>query len=267
MEFAKRSAVFAMRESTSDHVVDGLTAIAMIEKQRVDYRDILDCLSLLHHAASRSHYDVNALFRAAGQLGEPEVRDMVVGFTQQPVEYRDLRTSWGYDEVETESGLGFIGWGFGQYNPTVDLKSLAIDISSALPSEHYYPVIIEVAADTEVRSAGASNQARRLLAAAPGSARIHARLHPDQHAAPDSQIFIVMLHEMATESDVHAMERILEKKSTRSCKLIVSSGRLLSIIIAYSEVEGAGAYEDAESLSRFEHALKTILDRHAQPAK
>jgi len=46
----------------------------------------------------------------------------------QSAGYRNLRSSWGYDEIETRDGIGFIGWGFEAYNPTIDLKKVAIKI-------------------------------------------------------------------------------------------------------------------------------------------
>ena len=38
--FARRSAVFALRDNQSSHIIDGLTAIAVNEPKRVDFRDV-----------------------------------------------------------------------------------------------------------------------------------------------------------------------------------------------------------------------------------
>jgi hypothetical protein len=50
---SRRAAVFAIREQKADWIVNGLTAIAMIEKERVDFRDVLMTLGLLNHSATR----------------------------------------------------------------------------------------------------------------------------------------------------------------------------------------------------------------------
>ncbi len=132
MTFGRRSAVFAMREKKAEIARQGLTAIAMIDQQRVDFRDISMCLSLLYHAANRVGADANKMFCEAALLAEPEVGKQIVGFAEQTSDYRSLRRSWGYDEVETANGPGFIGWEFAKYEPTVDLKSLAMDVANHL---------------------------------------------------------------------------------------------------------------------------------------
>src|SRR5262249_40626595 len=53
MTFAQRCAIFAIREKKTEFVVSGLRALAMIEEQRVDFRDIYLCMPLLYHAASK----------------------------------------------------------------------------------------------------------------------------------------------------------------------------------------------------------------------
>ena len=51
--FGKRAAVFSLREDDSALVADGLVGLAMIERERIDFRDIVMSLALLYHAASR----------------------------------------------------------------------------------------------------------------------------------------------------------------------------------------------------------------------
>jgi hypothetical protein len=101
MTFGQRSAVFAMRERNADIARDGLIAVAMINQERVDFRDILMCLSFLYHAASRVGANADAMFRQTATLAEPGVGKQMVGFVEQTPTYRNLRSSWGYDEVET----------------------------------------------------------------------------------------------------------------------------------------------------------------------
>ena len=52
LTFARRAAVFAIREKNRDWLIKGMTAIAMIEQDRVDYRDIVLAMLLLSHAAN-----------------------------------------------------------------------------------------------------------------------------------------------------------------------------------------------------------------------
>ncbi len=83
LAFSQRAAVFALRERSIGRVTDGLTAVAMIEAERVDWRDILVTLSLLNHAAERIGADANRLFRDAGRLSEPDVARLIDGFRRR----------------------------------------------------------------------------------------------------------------------------------------------------------------------------------------
>lgn len=72
MTFADRSAVFAMRDRQLAHVVDGLTALAMIDPGRIDPRDTPTGLTLLH-AARMLGSDPAPLFRAAANLADEQI--------------------------------------------------------------------------------------------------------------------------------------------------------------------------------------------------
>ncbi len=63
----------------------------------------------------------------------------MVDFLKRSPQEKDLRSSWGYDEVETKNGIGFIGWEFAEYHPTYDLKLIAIDIADVIAADKYEP--------------------------------------------------------------------------------------------------------------------------------
>jgi hypothetical protein len=263
--FAKRSAVFGLREANADFVADGLTAIAMIEQERVDFRDVLMCLALLYHAANNAGGNADKMFRSAAEIAEPEVAGFSVDFTKQTPEYRDLRESWGYDEVQTNDGVGFIGWGFADYNPSIDLKSTIIDISELVASDSYQPSQIEVAAELpDVWLGGQDSPARKhAFSGIRAGATVSASLHPGKHADHDSQQFTVFLVETANESHAQSLYEIAEaNKSATHCKLALVRSQLFCLVVARSFVDGVDAYETNESLRRFSDGLAAILERH-----
>ena len=147
LTFGRRAAVFALRERGAARVTEGLTAVAMIEAERVDWRDILVALSLLNHAAERVGADADRLFREAGRLAEPEVAQLIDGFVRRSPAEKNLRSSWGYEEVEVGGRVGLIGWGFRPWHPTRDLPKAAIEIADFLAGDQYRPDSVEIATE------------------------------------------------------------------------------------------------------------------------
>ena len=99
LSFSQRSAVFAMRDRKTERIVDGLTAVAMIEKSRIDFRDALGTLSLLLHAALAIGANVEGLFGNAASLAAPEISELIQGFLKRSENERDIQKSWGYAVV------------------------------------------------------------------------------------------------------------------------------------------------------------------------
>lgn len=267
INFAKRAAVLGLREPNADLVSDGLTAVAMIEQDRVDFRDILMCLGILYHTANKAGGNADEMFRRGAKLAEPEVAEFFVDFTKQTPEYRSLRDSWGYDEVQTIDGVGFIGWGFDNYNPSIDLKSTIIDISQFIASDNYQPSQIEVATELpDVWLGGQdSPSSKRAFSGIRGGATVSASLYPDKHAEHDSQQFTVFLVETANESDAQSLYQMAEgNKSANHCRLALARSRLFCLLVARSFVADTDAYETNESLMRFADRLAAILERHAE---
>lgn len=266
MNFANRAAVFGIRESKAEVVADGLTAIAMIEQERVDFRDIHLCLGLLYHAANKARGNANEMFRAAAALSEPEVSGYFMRFIEQTPEYRDLRTSWGYDEVQTDDGIGFINWGFSKYNPTIDMTSTIIEISKLVSSDSYQPSHIEVATELPDVWLGSRDNAslQRILSSIRAGSTVSASLRPDKHSEHRSQQFTIFLVETISDSDAQTLYQFAqENKSPSHSKLAMAKSRLFCLVVARSFVDGVDSFETNESLTRFSAGLKLILERRA----
>lgn len=270
MTFGKRSAVLAMREKKAEIVRHGLTGIAMIDQQRVDFRDILMCLALLYHAANRVGADADKMFRETALLAEPEVRKQIAGFVEQTSDYRNLRRSWGYDEVETPKGVGLIGWECAEYDPTVNLKSLALDVAHLVAADKYQPDGISVAARLPPvwLSRGKNAELERVLMRIRGGASVHGSLRPNEHPKHREQGFFVFIVETPQPDDAHTLLRLSRAKDVQGhCMIGVAAGRLFVLIVANSIMVGVEAYETPETLTRFEKGLSKILARYADKAQ
>jgi hypothetical protein len=264
LAFAHRAAVFAIREQSADRVVAGLTAVTMIEAERVDWRDVLVALGLLHHAATRVGLDADQVFRDLNRLAEPGVSELIRGFIKRPS--RDKRLAvWGYEEVETGEGIGLIQGGFGRTRPTCNLIAIASEIADHLAADKYPTSSLDFGEMMprvwlESRDNTALDKA---LTAFRTGVSIEAELRPTRGVKSGSQHFVVFLHEMRTEAAARQLLEIARKKKpTFFCKVELAAGRLFCLVVARSWMHGVGSYETPESLARFSGPLGDILRRH-----
>jgi hypothetical protein len=264
LTFSRRSAVFALRDRRTDLLRDGLVAIAMIEAERVDFRDILGALSLLYHAATRIDADASQQFKDAVALSEPAVAKLVTDFAARPPEHRDLRDAWGHVEIETASGVGFVGWGFRPFDPTYDLAAIALGIAGLLDADEYQPDDPELATDLPaVWLRHASDPALQdALGAIRAGATIHGRLRPNASAAHASQQLTIFLVEMREANLAQSLLAMSEKPSENFALLGIADDRLFCLTVARSFVQGLEAFETRESLARFGPDIQTVLRRY-----
>ncbi|HKS39549.1 MAG TPA: hypothetical protein VJX74_02970, partial [Blastocatellia bacterium] len=90
LTFSNRVAVFAIREQNAAWITSGLTAIAMIEYDRMDFRDILIAMSLLYYSANRIGQDADTMFLNTAVLAEQKVAALLRGYMKQNAEYKNL---------------------------------------------------------------------------------------------------------------------------------------------------------------------------------
>jgi hypothetical protein len=266
LTFSQRAAVFGIRERNAAWLVDGLTALSMIELDRVDFRDVFVSVSLLHHSAVRIGQDANQLLSGAAALSEPKVSGLISNFINRPPEEKVLRANWGYDEVETRNGIGFIGWEFQDYNPTYDLKKIAVDLAEYIAADKYQPVSVSIATglpDIWLKTKDSASLDKSLRAVR-GGATVNGRLRPNEHPDHESQMFTIFLVEVADESAAKTLLELSKKKNpTDYCMLGLAERNLFCLVVARSFVAGKNAFETSGSLARFSNGIAGILRRHA----
>ena len=265
--FSRRAAVFAIRERNLNWVSNGLNAIAMIEAERIDSRDILWALSLLYHSAKRVGANADQLFGAAAKLSEPNVSKLFTEFLGGTAEYKDLRSSWGYDEVETKDGIGFIGWKFADYRPTYDLKSVVIDIGDLVSRDKYQTSSVEVAAELPaVWLESEDNRSLELaLKKVTAGATVHADLRPNEHPTYKSQgltVFLVEVEDERVAQELLGMSR--KKKPTNYSMIGIAEGSLFCLVVGESFEQCVESFETSESLPRFAKGISEILRRYSK---
>jgi len=266
LTFSQRASVFAIREENPEWIVIGLSAIAMIEKERTDYRDILVALSLLYHSATRIGENPDQLLRSAAVLSEAGVSELIVGFVERPQQEKDLRSSWGYDEVQTSGGTGFIGWGFEHYNPSCDLKQVVLEIAELIAADKYQPGSVQVA--TSLPATWLESKQNRsldnLLSRVRAGASIHARLRPTEHPSFESQTLMLFLIEVEDKTVADELLQMSRRKNVSDYGMIgIAEGSLYCLLVGRSFVGGVQSFETNDSLSRFLLPIARILKQHA----
>lgn len=264
LSYGKRAAVFALRERSAQPLIDGLRAIAMIEAERTDPRDILWTLAILHHAAERTGQEPERLFRDAASLAEPEVAQMFIDFPRGSASEKDLKHSWGYEELSTPNGPGLIGWGFEEYDPTYDLKLVAVEIARLLDADRYQTDEVQIASDLpgvwlRQDDAAVLNRALRSVRAA---ATVSARPRPVDDENYEHQWLSVFVAEATDHSDAQTLLRLGRTgKHSDEARIALAEERLFCLVIAASALAGERPIETDENLTRFSAELSQILAR------
>jgi hypothetical protein len=264
IEFARRTAVFALRSNDAQILKDGLTGLAMIEAERTDFRDILVALALLHHSATRIGINPSSAFAAAAKIAEPGTAELISGFVRRDPHSQSLRHSWGYVEVKTDAGIGFAQWGFEAYSPKVDLLGVAMQIASVVEEDYYFVDRIELATDLPSfwLETSESTDLSLLLEKSSGGATVTARLDDSKHSDPGTQQFTVFMVELDSHESALALLRMSKEKAPKDYSMIgFASGRLFALLVARSIMVGIESFETIDSLMRFANPIERIIQQ------
>jgi hypothetical protein len=264
LSFSRRSAVFAMRDRKTEHIIDGLTAVAMIEKSRIDFRDALGALSLLHHAARAIGVDVDGPFGKASSLAEPRMSELIRGFLKRPEGQRDIRKSWGYAVVETKAGPGFVGWGFKSYRTSYPLDQIGLALPQLVKQDKYQPATVTLASDLPAvwLSSVDDNTLKHALTSIRGVVTIHADLRPQESPDYKHQVLIMFLAELDNETAAETLLKLSREKETRTnsfAMVALSQGRLFCVAVARSIMGGKPPSETRASMQRFSAGIAAVL--------
>jgi hypothetical protein len=254
-----------MREKNVEWVNNGLTAIAMIEAERTDPRDILMPVSLLYHSAGKIGANADQLFRDSAKLSEPNVATLLTGFIERPADEKNIRSAWGYDEVETKGGVGFIGWENELYQPTGDFKKVAIDIADLVSKDKYQSSFVNVASELpSIWLESKENPSlESVLQKVRAGASIHANLRPNEHSSYKSQVLMIFLVEMNDERAARELQEMSMRERPANYSIVgVSSGKLFCLVVGKSIDQGVASIETEGSLPRFAPGIREILSRY-----
>jgi hypothetical protein len=269
LAYSQRAAVFAMRRRTREYVHDGLTAIAMIELKRIDFRDALVALALLYHAARTVGEQANELFQKAASLAEPETSELIVGFLKRPEGDWDIR-QWGYIVVHPSGGPGFVRSDFESYEPTYPLDKIALALARLVEQDKYGRSSVTLASSLPaVWLISVDDSAlNRALAVVRGAVTINAELRPQESPDSDYNGLMIFLAELDDEAAAESLLKLSEGKQTRHNDFVLAAakeGRLFCLTVARSFAAATRSFETQASVQRFSTRIASVLRAH-QPS-
>lgn len=237
--FARRAAVFGMRDRDPGWLEGGLTAVTMFSYDRVEDGDILPPVARLHYASERIGANTARMFRDIAPLAEPRIAEMVGRFPRRD----DLGPErWLFMEIPT----GFLARDIHPYAPTVDLPKAIVRLAAVVEADGKYPVThVAVAA---APPPGIITGVGTALLSARGGAMVD---------TPGRNGLTLYLLEMPDAAAAAAMqEAATQRPVTRSMPLAgVARGKLFCLIVARGETD-----ETPATLQRFVAPVTEILD-------
>jgi hypothetical protein len=257
--FAARAAVFAMRHKDVDWVRRGLAALAMTEYDSIDVRDVYIPVGLLHHSAVRIGENAAQVFQEIAGMADPGVSKFLLKYIDNAPGEFPYRSSL-HTEVETQHGVGFIGWDFKDYQPTCALDQITIEIGNLIASDQYQPSVIQLATELAPTWLDNDRAAKKLLQNVRACSLIWSNLRPRPGYQLWNHSLLVFVVEAADEATAKSLLEISKgRKKSGQCQAGLSSANMFCLVIQWSHEKRAQPLESSESLGRFTTGIAGIL--------
>ncbi len=266
LTFAQRASVFAMRSSDPAWIVDALHSVAVVDSGRIDERDIPLTLSIVHHAAERIGMDTRKRFEAAAALAEKRPAELIRSFVRGEEKYKDLRTSWGHDEIVTPHGVGIITREFSPYQPSKDMASLAVKIAMLVRADRYVPSSVSIASKLPSMWFRTDDETglQALLRHVRAGLTVQALLLPTLRPVHEMQTLCVFVVETEEGGTSEQLMRIASTHPPREeARIAMREGDVFCMVIEHAVWEEAAPFETAETLSRFREPISVLLREYS----
>jgi post-segregation antitoxin (ccd killing protein) len=177
-------------------------------------------------------------------------------------------SEWGYTQIQTaQGGVGLVRSGFGDYEPTLDMTGLALRLAAALQRGRYI-------AEPEIRAEVPANwfqkerrsDAEQLLTKARAAISVTGTLRRGVTAEPSAQQFTQWVVEMPGAAEANSLVQYVGGNARLGSRFVVgvASGRLFSLLVAGSFVDGVEPFESAESLAAIANETQSLLGEAAR---
>jgi hypothetical protein len=233
VHFARRSAVRALRADDREPARLGMLALEqMIDRTRIDHRDVLWAAGIVRHALARLD-------------GTPD---------------DELRRSWMMAEVRLPDGrVGFAETGRGPTAGSADLTGAGLAVMALLEADEYHATGLTIGA--EVPSVWFPRPVRPQIEELLGRSRAITGVNAGhRNSRPFTSVFLCYLIELADETDAARWVELWADPAPRdSAVLTVRVGRLAALVVVNSSMVGVANPESDQSLARWADPVRSIL--------
>jgi hypothetical protein len=249
MAFARRAAEASLQGWDDPTLRDGLTAVGLVDIERVDFRDAIVASELIAWAMKQADIDYSGEFARVAERAESGMADVLRKVAARP----PAQVGPGMSQaVAAPVGTVLAESDFERWEPTVDLVAIAFDIADVIEADVYRCTRLTVSQTLPEFWLRAGNDPSAVAIALDRTrAVLSIRASLDRSVCPtsDSQMFVTWVCEAADERDAAMLARAAKPGSTYAA-FGIAHQRVACIVVARSLVEGNDAYESAKSLMR-----------------
>lgn len=270
LHFARRAAVFSLRETSAQRCTEGLTALAMLtlggadRQDGLDPRDVLVAIGLLDHACRKLGTDITTQVELAALLAATDVATLLRDYTKREPSTRGL-AAWGYAEIEIDGEVGLIPTGTAKYQPARDLGTIGVAVAASLDATRWTAVGVTIAESLPPIwfAAGDQTQVAEHLARVRGTVMIRAT--PTGTSQPDNYQFVVFLSEATNAAACDWLTRAVRGTVGGGFAATTRAEELFCLVVSRSVVANGEPLHSAAQVQSFADDIDTVLQ--AQLAK
>lgn len=258
LNYARRTTVRALRSGDGGAARRGVAALALIDQDRIDWRDLAWQAALLSYAIHRTSGNVTEAFQTAASLADGETATLLSSHADQPV---DSLGEWGFSEIQTSAGIGLIQNEGEPYRPGSDLVGIAEAVAAGLEDGTWWLGEPVIGSDLPAVWLGTGTPADLQPAVGSITGCVTLRGTPaDEAPGARAQSMLVFLAETADSRGAGTIAAAAGPGAGSSfAALGVAAGSLCAVVIARSFVQGTPSFETQASLERFRRVLAEAL--------
>lgn len=259
LQFSRRASVAGLRDHDSDVPRDALRAVALIDVDRVDWRDVPGPLELAAYAVETSGGVLDDELDQLRSMADEKIGSMIRRLQNPSVE-PTLRSS-GYMGVTTGHGFGLVDcWPGG--SESIGLGPLLVGLADVIDADAYRTSSLALSGGLPSVWFPKMNRARveAIVEGAPAGGSVSARHRPGPGEDADAQQFTVFVLDAGTSEDANELLRLSEhEEATTHASLALAYGATFVLVIARSFVQGTDGVETINTLGRFAEPFMNVL--------